>query len=494
MIDETEMEHLHEANSASIRQRPNLPYSVVIFDDLPEREKFVGQLIYGIAVPHSPKTIARRNLQHVVAIVGLPNSVSSNHALEVILRLRGQGQIVIAYADGVNAWDIATKCRPIVAGARTLLDSSKIAFKKELIKAVDDAILVALETERDLPRLRAAMVQHGIIGESVAITDAFLAAIRYSGISDLPVLITGESGTGKELLAKAIAVMDPQHNHGPFVAVNCAAVPSTMAESEVFGHRRGAFTGADHDRKGWIRSADRGVLFMDEIGELEYGLQSKFLRVLQDACVRGVGEDKDVQVKTRFLAATNRNLGQMVRNGEFRNDLLNRLHVLTVQMPSLAQRREDIRLLVEHFVEKHRSIPLHAIVGISEDYVTALENVQMPGNVRELENIVRQSLVHPHNPGMLSLHDLPMEVLARVEDRNANAVPENEGGPTSQIESLAKCLVNIHGWNLQSTLRECERIMCLEALKLAHGNQSEAARRLGITSRCIYNKLHRFGK
>ena len=176
----------------------------------------------------------------------------------------------------------------------------------------------------------------------MAMTDVFRSIIRFSTLSDLPVLIVGETGTGKEGLARALHRLDPKRKEGPFVAVNCGAIAAPLAESEFFGHRRGAFTGADRDRKGLVRSAEGGVLFLDEIGELEAALQAKLLRVLQESRVLGVGEDRDIQVNVRVVAATNRDLDQMGQQSRFRADLFHRLNVLSIRVPPLSERADDL--------------------------------------------------------------------------------------------------------------------------------------------------------
>ena len=180
--------------------------------------------------------------------------------------------------------------------------------------------------------------------------------IRISRVSDVPTYITGETGTGKELLAKAIHSLDAKRRSGPFVAVNCSAISPGLAESELFGHRRGAFTGADRDRKGLIRAAQGGVLFLDEIGDLDAALQTKLLRVLQENRVLAVGEERDVPIDVRVVAASNRNLLAMVANGTFRADLFYRFTVLTVHVPPLRERRADIPPLIAHFVQKYQDL------------------------------------------------------------------------------------------------------------------------------------------
>ena len=201
--------------------------------------------------------------------------------------------------------------------------------------------------------------------------------------------------------------------------MNCGAISSGLAESELFGHRRGAFTGADRDRKGLIRAAEGGVVFLDEIGELDDTLQVKLLRVLQERRVLGVGEDQEVPVSVRVIAATNRNLSTAVQHGKFRADLFHRLNVLSIHIPSLRERRADVRPLIEHLLEKNQSLQTAGSVSAGPDFIEALTRIDLPGNVRQLENLVRRALVNKVTSTPLTLTDLPAEVwqqLAGQED------------------------------------------------------------------------------
>ena len=204
-----------------------------------------------------------------------------------------------------------------------------------MIANSQDALAHILSAEakkqEEAQQITSVMRDMGMVGSSTAMMHVFRSVIRFSTLSDLPVLIAGETGTGKEGLARALHRLDPKRRGGPFVAVNCGAIAASLAESEFFGHRRGAFTGADRDRKGLIRSAEGGVLFLDEIGELDAALQAKLLRVLQESRVLGVGEDRDIKVDVRVVAATNRDLDQMGQQSRFRADLFHRLNVLSIK-------------------------------------------------------------------------------------------------------------------------------------------------------------------
>jgi transcriptional regulator with PAS, ATPase and Fis domain len=314
----------------------------------------------------------------------------------------------------------------------------------------------------------------------------------------LHTLVTGETGTGKELLAQAIHRFDPKRRHGPFVALNCGAISPGLAESELFGHRRGAFTSADRDRKGLIRAAHDGVLFLDEIGELDLALQTKLLRFLQEGRVLGVGDDREVPVSIRVIAATNRNLEEMVRERTFRSDLFHRLNVLSIHVPPLRERPADIAALVGHFLRKYGNLRGDPPPSVSDEFVAALAEDELPGNARQVENLVRRAIVHKDDEGPLALVDLPREIWERASQRGADAadVARHAHSPPREVEAgdatayLSRVLA-LNGWNLSRALASCERSLVEVALEAAHGNQSQTARLLGITPRSVYNKIRK---
>jgi two-component system NtrC family response regulator len=211
-------------------------------------------------------------------------------------------------------------------------------------------------------------------------------------------------------MARAIHQLDPKRRTGPFVAINCGALSPGLVESELFGHSRGAFTGADRDRKGLVRAAEGGVLFLDEIGELGSDVQVKLLRVLQDRRVTMVGTERDVGVDLRIVAATNRNLELMMQRGQFREDLFYRLNMLSVHLPPLRERVSDLEPLIGNFLMKYRSAAKSRISSIDRDFLEALALLDFPGNVRQLENIVRRALVNKVDDTPLSLSDLSPEI------------------------------------------------------------------------------------
>jgi transcriptional regulator with GAF, ATPase, and Fis domain len=429
--------------------------------------------------------------------------------LDVVRRLKPRGVVVMAYADGVRDWPLGTRCQVLLAGAARALDSKQRDFATELRRHLEPVLRAQTRRGQEEQEVQRVMAGLGMVGVSHAMRAVFRWAVRAGPLSDLPALITGETGTGKELLARALHRLDPKRRTGPFVAVNCGAISPSLAESELFGHRRGAYTGADQDRRGLIRSADGGVLFLDEIGELSAELQAKLLRVLQDSRVLSVGEDREVGVSVRFVAATNRDLEAMVERGAFRSDLFHRLRVLFARLPPIRERTEDVGVMVEHFLDKHASLNPRGPRSASAEFVEALARVDLPGNARQLENLVRCALLERDHDAPLDLNDLPAELwqlLSRQEeDPGAIHVRETDGplvatsppaGAACDIASHLAALLGATGWTLSQSLAHCERALVEAALELAHGNQSRTAKLLGITSRSVYNKLrkHRLGR
>jgi DNA-binding NtrC family response regulator len=428
--------------------------------------------------------------------VASTGAMAGGAGMQVIRDLKAKGFRVIAYEDGAGSWPIKTKCLPLLAGAIQLFDSSRTEFPHELRETIERIDRVETQKRSDEHKIRTIMHGLGMIGESAGMMTVFRAVIRFSALSDLPVLIAGETGTGKEALARAVHSLDPKRSQGPFVPVNCGAISTTLAESEFFGHRRGAFTGAERERKGLIRSAEGGVLFLDEVAELDVALQNRLLRVLQENRVLGVGEDREVDISVRVVAATNRDLDQMMQQNKFRADLFHRLNVLAIQVPPLRERSEDLAPLVEHFLQKYRSLTAPATDTADADFLEALRQIELPGNVRQLENLVRQALVRKATDSPLSLSDLSVEILRQfLAPERDPVVRKAETADLFNADTLTSSFVQVleaNGWNLRRSLEDCERQGLEAAMKRTHGNQSEIARLLGITPRSVYNKVHKY--
>jgi two-component system, NtrC family, response regulator PilR len=289
------------------------------------------------------------------------------------------------------------------------------------------------------------------------------------------VLITGESGTGKELVARAIHVRSPRSER-PFVAVNCGALTETLLDSELFGHMRGSFTGADGNRKGLIEIADKGTIFLDEIGEMSPMLQVKILRVLQERKFRRVGGNEEVEADIRIIAATNRDLAKMVADGGFREDLFYRINVIPIRLPSLRERLEDVPLIAEHFVARFAEQMKKPITGISRAAMTCLQSYSWPGNVRELENAMERAVALERTPSILpeSLPDAP-----RCADGAAipPAASLPAGGGTAPASLPEK------GFDLEQHVQDLEREYIAEALRRSNGVKVKAAELLGMSFR-----------
>ncbi|MDW8434557.1 MAG: sigma-54 dependent transcriptional regulator [Arcobacter sp.] len=405
-----------------------------------------------------------------------------------IAGLRDRGVRLIVYANGAAAWPIARRCEYLVAGAVDLLDACSARFLADLEEHLAQLFRRERERADADTRAKAEMARLGVVGESRAMLDIFQTVLRVSRLSELPVLLTGETGTGKEVIARAIHSLDPRRCTGPMVAVNCGAIPAALAESELFGHRKGAFTGAEQARRGLFRAADEGTLFLDEVNELDAAMQTKLLRVIQDSRVTAVGEEESVRVDLRLIAASNRDLAELVRTGAFREDLFHRLNVIVIRIPPLRQRPEDIVPLVRHFQKKHGKDTGSAPREASPEFAEALSRHGLPGNVRQLENLIRWILAHHEDSGPLRLKHLPPEIwtgLSTGPEAAAHASGSSRGA--SYFEEL----LFRFGGNLARSLDYCERQLLEAALRRSGGNQARAARLTGLTARSIYNKIRK---
>ncbi len=332
----------------------------------------------------------------------------------------------------------------------------------------------ALSTENE--RLRAQVARgrpSGIIGHSAALRRVLDLAQRIAN-GKTTVLITGESGTGKERIARAIHELSDRKDK-PFLVVNCGAIPEELMESELFGHEKGAFTGATQKHLGIFREADGGTVLLDEVGELPAPLQVKLLRVLQERKVRGVGATQEVAVDVRVLAATNRNVEQDVKDGTFRQDLYYRLNVIRMELPPLRERREDIAEIAEQLLRRCAAEHKKEITGFAPDALRALDNYDFPGNVRELENVIERAVALAQ-ASIIGLGDLPHEVVGRA----SSATPELLALPEE-------------GCDLDQVLGEAERRLILQALERTGGVRVHAAKILKISLRSLRYRLQKLG-
>jgi len=350
-------------------------------------------------------------------------------------------------------------------------------FRKEEIKLVVQRALDHCRLVRENARFREELKGKDewspLVGSSPAMLDVYKLVARVSK-SKSTVLLQGESGTGKELIARAIHANSPRRDK-PFIPVNCGALPDALLESEMFGHEKGAFTGAVGMKAGLFEAANGGTLFLDEIGELGMALQVKLLRVMQDHEVRRVGSTASVKVDVRIIAATNRDLEQFVKDGKFRDDLYYRLAVVKITLPLLIDRKEDIPMLAHHFLQKCAAWAPLAVRGFLPETIARLKQYRWPGNVRELENAIERAVSLSHGP-LLTPDDLPESIR-----QSAGQAAENT--PAAGHEGEEACL----------TLEEVERRHLVRVLKETKGNKVKAAKILGIDRRTLYRMAERFG-
>ncbi len=294
--------------------------------------------------------------------------------------------------------------------------------------------------------------------------------LRKVAPTDSSVLITGETGTGKELLARLIHALSPRRDR-PFVAVNTSAIPESLQESELFGHKKGAFTGAVQDRLGLFEEAKGGSLFLDEIGETSPALQAKLLRVLENRVIRRLGESGERGVDVRVIAATNRDLGELVSAGEFREDLFFRLNVVHLHLPPLREREGDVQVFLDAFLKKYAGRARKQLKGYDAEALPALSSYPYPGNVRELDNIVQHAVLMADGPEV-GVGDLPPYMLARPR----------LGSPVHEA-AVSEFM----------TLAEIEKAAIRETLRRLKGNQSSAAKKLGISRSTLWRKMREYG-
>jgi two-component system response regulator HydG len=399
----------------------------------------------------------------------------------------------MAKMSGIEALEKISAYNPsipvIIMTAYSSVESAVEALKTGaydyLIKPLDFEVLkltlerahdhAGLKTENKLlkEQLRADFDTANIIGKSQAMKE-LMAMLAMAAPSEATVLITGESGTGKELIARSLHLNSPRKDQA-LVTVNCAALTDTLLESELFGHEKGAFTGADRRREGRFMQANKGTIFLDEIGEMSAMMQAKLLRVLQEREIQRVGSDQVLQVDVRIVTATNRDLQADVGDGRFREDLFYRLNVMQLHVPALRDRRDDIPLLAHHFLEKYAAKNRKSAKGFSPLAMDMLIKYDWPGNVRELENIVERAVIL-----MISEHvtekELPLNI-AKEHTGSGQAVfagmPFKEGS---------------------RSLEDIEKEAILTTLEAMDGNKSETARRLGITRKTLHNKLKTYGE
>jgi two-component system response regulator AtoC len=382
----------------------------------------------------------------------------------------GRGLVIVMTAYGSHELAIDAMKRGAYDYIDKPFDSEELLL---LLKKAEERERLFREVQRLRQRVRTEEKFPDIVGKSAAIRSAIELAEKVARHPST-VLITGESGTGKELIARQIHYGSPRADR-PFVPVNCGAIPDALLESELFGHAKGAFTGAATDRAGLFEEANGGTLFLDEIGELPPPLQVKLLRALQEGEIRRVGESASRKVDVRILCATARDLQKEVQEGRFRSDLFYRINVVQIHLPPLRHRTEDIPALVHHFIEKYRRQLRVDVEGVEPDAMRALLEYPWPGNVRELENVIERAMVLTDGR-RVRLEDLPETV------RNPGARPETP----AELLSDDDLSIKRHTANL-------ERRLIARALELTGGNRTRAAEMLEISYRALLYKIRDYG-
>ena len=432
------------------------------------------QVLLALGGEKALEHLRREPVDVVLTDLTMPG-MSGQELLRAVRAVAPESEVVLMTAYGT-----------VEAAVAAMKDGAYDFLTKPLKRhAVLKSVAQALEKRRLLQenrqlraRLAGLPTSAPIIGTAPPLR-AVLDVIRQAAMSQATVLLLGESGTGKELFARALHEHSPRAQ-GPFVPINCAAIPESILESELFGYERGAFTGAVARKEGRIERAQNGTLFLDEVGELSFGVQAKLLRVLQEGEIERLGGTQVIKVDTRVVAATNRDLTTAVREGKFREDLFYRLNVIQVVLPPLRDRIEDIGLLADHFIARSSAKNGRAVRGLTHAAVRALEAYAWPGNVRELENAIERAVVLSRG-AELDIDDLPDSV------RRASAL--RAAGASGALQPALALDGRTLSIPLGTTMEDIELRVIRETLRHTRGDKNLAAQLLGIAARTIYRKL-----
>jgi two-component system nitrogen regulation response regulator GlnG len=445
--------------------------------------------------------------------IELATASSGEEGLKVISKFKPDLVLMDVRMGGMNGLETLRKIRAndskllvilmtAYGTTQTAIEAMKLGAYDYLLKPFDipklkEIVGNALKAARDMkqvvsyqPLLQSEDYELGVIGRSVPMQNVF-KLIGQVAATDATALITGESGTGKELVARAI------YHHSeravqPFLAVNCAAIPEQLLESELFGHERGSFTGATTQRIGKFEQCNHGTIFLDEIGDMTPPTQTKILRVLQSGTFERVGGNQPIQVDVRVIAATNKPLEAAVAAKQFREDLFYRLNVVRIHIPPLRERLDDIPLLVNYFLEKNARELKRAPKSVAASVIKTLEKYHWPGNVRELENAIRRAHVMAKSDAIL-LSDLPPEISGQ---NNLATISTNSPGETAATDAAALAR-QLFQWAKRDpklkVIPAVERELVIQALKETNNNQVHAAKLLGITRATLRKRIDKFG-
>ncbi len=453
----------------------------MVIDDEPEicniLKEFLEGLGYQVLTAHSGPEGLNLISQNVVDVLILDLNMPGMHGLEVLKKVKyTYPDISVIVLTGFPSIDTAVESMKL--GAYDYL-IKPIDFKR--LEVVLDKVFEQILMKRRLDilerKVRGDYIFEGMVGQSIGMLNVF-HMIKQIAPYSTNVLITGETGTGKEMVAHAIHNLSPRINK-PFVVINCAGLVDTLLESELFGHVKGAFTGAVKDKPGLFEVANEGTIFLDEIGELPLGLQAKLLRVLEYREIQRIGDTKTRKVNVRIIAATNVDLKSKVEEEKYRKDLFFRLNSFCIHIPPLRERKEDIPLLCQHFINQLNAELKKDIKGVSQNVLDLFMELPWEGNVRELRNVIERSYIMAKGE-FIDIADLPAEYREIKGKNHFSDTKQN----INDIDILEES---------PTTLEELEKRYIAKVLKMTSGNRSKAAKILGLSRRSLYRKLKRYG-
>jgi DNA-binding NtrC family response regulator len=433
-------------------------------------ERIIAEDGYRPISTNSPDDAIQIVAEEEISLVLLDLNLGSSSGLDVLRAMREvDPEILVIIITGYGTVESAVEALKIGA-----YDYIKKPFKADAIHLI---VKLALETQslrRKVRRLSKDAEGINMVGNSPALLQIFRQIREVAKHETATVLITGDSGTGKELVAQAIHNLSARVKH-PFVEINCGSLPFNLLESELFGHERGAYTDAKNRKVGLFEEADQGTIFLDEIGEMELGLQVKLLRVLEDRKIRRLGGNRNIDINVRIVSATNADLKGAIERKEFREDLYYRLNVFPIHIPPLRERREDIPVLLEHFLQRFSKEFNRSIRGFSREAMDLMMRYHWPGNVRELRNVVERICIM-HN----------------VENIQPDQLPREIWGETPQSEMPFSCEIPPEGIILEDVVGQVEKELVEKAFRITGGNVAKTARILNVPRGTLRYKLEKY--